>query len=136
MLDLLKYSIATVAVLVGFYFASDEIYDDLTSQSKSLQKLWQQDIAKLQTEKALPVGLNNIREIEWVTPDTISKTWRRYAKPPFHIKPDGEYRLELLVLSQNDEGDSLKAVIQHHLIHIATGNSVWELGRTYSLSSP
>ncbi len=132
--DLLKYAFALVAVTVGFYLSSLVIFDEMSFQSLSLSKMWREDITNLEVNKLLPISLNDIREVEWVTPDEKSKVWAKYLKSPFSINPMGQYRLEILLLSQNDSG--LVAVIQHHLIHIPSGNSVWELGRTYTLNTP
>jgi hypothetical protein len=128
---MVKYFVALVAVTIGFYFASQIIFDDFSSQSQTLSQLWREDVENLEAKKILPPAFHNLREIEWVTPDVKSKEWAKFLKVPFELKPDGEYRLELLVLSQED--GPVLAVIQHHLIHIKTGNSVWELGRTYTL---
>jgi hypothetical protein len=134
MKDMIKYCIAFFAVLAGFYYGSFIIFDENTYQSQTLEEVWHKDIKKLEAEKALPPGLKNLRNIDWETPDITAKTWKRFVQSPFLTKESGEYRLELLVLTQNDAGSTLTAVIQHHLIHVASGNSVWELGRTYALS--
>jgi hypothetical protein len=130
---MVKYLVALVGVAIGFFFASQIIFDDFSSQSQTLSKLWSEDIENLEAKKILPPALHDLKEVEWITPDPQAKDWAKHLRLPFELKKDGQYRLELLVLSQHD--GPLLAVIQHHLIHIKSGNSVWELGRTYNLTA-
>jgi hypothetical protein len=88
----------------------------------------------LHQQKSLPDALDSVREIEWIAPDPISKVWAKYIHAPISINSQGEYHLELMLLSQNDS--ALVAVVQYHLIHIKSKNSVWELGRTFTVATP
>jgi hypothetical protein len=129
--DIIKYLVQLTVVTVGLFLGSQFVFDEYSSQSATLTKLWREDIENLNNSKILPAAIYNLREIEWIAPDKQARKWTKFLKPPFALKSSGEYRLELLILSQQD--GALAAVIQHHLIHIPSGNSVWELGRTYTL---
>jgi hypothetical protein len=106
-----------------------------TSQSSKspadvLQKLWMIDIDQIKSE--IP-QLYSIKEIEFNFDDENTKVWAQKMKAPIPVLSSGEYKLEILLMLQNQELP-IRAIIQHHIIQISTGNSVFEFSRSYELS--
>lgn len=103
--------------------------------SKLIERIWEADIVNLTNLHKLPPAWNEIRVVEKLnaTGDSAAEKWARDTSSPIEINPKGEYKLEVLFISQH-EGSHERVVIQHHMIHIPSGNSVWELGRTYQLN--
>lgn len=130
-----KYLITLAFVTVGFALLSDSLYDSYNYRAQMLAELWRKDIERLHSAHILPKELSNLREIEWIAPDPLAQYWSKNTELPFTPRPDGRFKLELLILSQTDDGQMI-AVIQHHLIDLNSGNSIWELGRTYDLARP
>jgi len=100
-----------------------------------LERLWQNDFQNLKVNSALPSYWSNIRIVEKTAAqgDVLAEVWTKSVAPPITVNPDGTYKLEILFLSQVD-GPQKRAVIQHHIVDISTGNTVWELGRTYEFN--
>ncbi|MCB0351136.1 MAG: hypothetical protein KDD38_08120 [Bdellovibrionales bacterium] len=99
-----------------------------------LERAWKLDIQNLKLNNKLPAYWDDIRLIEKYTAkdDNKAETWMKDVYPPIEINPNGQHKLEILFISQSENGEQ-KAVIQHHIINIPTGDSVWEIGRTYDL---
>lgn len=106
-----------------------------SKSSENLELIWAKDIKNLVQHNSLPAHWIDIRLIEKVAAqdDPLAENWSKSVSSPIEINPKGDYKLEVLFLSQEENGH-LRAVIEHHLVHIPTGNTVWELGRTYLLN--
>jgi hypothetical protein len=130
-----QFSLLAAVALVIYVLAQIAIYYRSES-TQILEKIWFDDIQALQTENKLPISWKEIRQVEKIPAqgDSEAALWVKSIASPILINPEGEYKLEILFISQKDDGHE-KAVIQHHLIHIPSGNSVWELGRTYEISN-
>lgn len=101
-----------------------------------IESVWTRDLHNLHLHQSLPVFWNQIRVIEKIPAnnDSLAKAWAEKLAVPVEINPTGDYKLEILIISQN-EPSTQKILIQHHLIHIPSGNSIWELARTYTIDS-
>ena len=53
---------------------------------------------------------------------------------PLQIFPEGQYKLEILFISQESEAGVPQAMIQLQIVTIESNNTVWELLRTYDLT--
>lgn len=131
---ILKQVFLFSTIAATLYVGSDLALNFRTPSSAILERVWAQDIQHLLEKEKLPSYWNNIRIIEKIpaNDDILAAEWVKSVSPPVKVNPDGKYSLEILFLSQKNEAEE-KAVIQHHIIHIPSGNSVWELGRTYQL---
>lgn len=99
------------------------------SPEKKFSMIWQNDLERLQKAKALHGGFQKLKTVKVVTP---SEKLRRLAgQNPGNLKtnPQGEYELEIFM----DEMTGGGVVIQYDLVNLKTGNTVWELGRTFTL---
>lgn len=103
--------------------------------SSKLEQLWIHDIENLSSAKKLPPFWNEISVVEKISAnhDSLAELWLKTVSLPINIKPTGKYKLEILFLSQKNESGITQAIIQHHITHIPSKNSVWELARTYNL---
>ncbi len=109
----------------------------ITYRDKSaafLERAWKLDIQNLQLNNNLPLYWNDIRLIEKYSAqdDPVAKSWIKNVYPPIEINPMGNYKIELLFISQEDSSEK-KAIVQHHIIYLPTGDSVWEMARIYNL---
>jgi len=104
------------------------------SSTERLESLWTEDINNLAKAEKLPAHWNEIRLIERTAPtaDKRATRWTHAVAVPIKVNPNGDYKLDILFVSQ-DESPHLKALVQMNLIHLQSGNSVWELDRTYDL---
>jgi hypothetical protein len=124
-----------LAITVIVYILASLGANYRSPSSKLIERIWQQDISNLNNLHKLPSTWSEIRLVEKVNAsgDSSAEVWARDTNSPIEINPKGEYKLEVLFISQHD-GKHERVVIQHHMIHIPSGNSVWELGRTYELN--
>ena len=104
------------------------------SSTVKLESLWAEDINNLVETGKLPKYWDKIRVINKTAPtgDKLAIQWSHEVSAPIQLNPTGDYKLEVFFLSQN-ESPHLKALVQMNMVHIKTGNSVWELDRTYDL---
>jgi hypothetical protein len=131
---LFTQSALLLAVATSLYIISS-LYLEFSARSGArLEILWKTDIENLSLENKLPLAWRQVRQIEKVAAqnDLVAELWVKTVSAPIEVNVGGEYKLEILFVSQKEDG-SESAMIQHHLIHLPTGNSVWELGRTYQL---
>ena len=105
------------------------------SHLDKLQKLWIQDVKKLEKFKAVPAGWYKLKEVTYFGGDPTAKNWIiEGLRAPHPVNDDGTHRLEVLLLSFEDEGRN-GAIIQYNLVHLKSNNMEWELGRTFFLSN-
>lgn len=125
--------LAALALIV--YLAASIGLSLRARSSGTLSRVWQADIEQLKSQNSLPEFWNEIRQVEKLAAqgDTTAMLWVKSVSAPVTIDTKGEFKLEILFLSQKTDSGNLRAVIQHHMIHIPTGNSVWEMSRTYEL---
>ena len=107
---------------------------------------WTDDVHNLEKMKKLPKEWSEIRELDikgdnsWPIQDWLGKIRDQkpkpgsesLQKPPIKLNPKGRYKLEVFLIHWI-EGYRYGAVIQYHLVDLATTNTIWELDRTYHL---
>lgn len=62
-----------------------------------------------------------------------ARKWLEKVKLPIEQKTDGQYKMEVLLMSFEDEGKTA-AIIQYNIINNKTHDMEWELGRTFYLT--
>lgn len=125
------WALATCFSLIGCYLLSQCIANAATYNVYALNELAQKDLAQLTRSKGLPEGIRDLYEIEKIPTDKITRVWSKRLDLNLPITANGNYKLEVLVLQEQSE--NLTAILQYHLIHRPSGNSVWELARQYKL---
>lgn len=123
-----------IAISLVVYILAEVGLNYRNKKSALIEQLWSKDIERLSKNNNLPLFWRDLRIVEKMAPDEdkSAKRWIKTVSIPIEVNPKGSYKLELLFLSQEDD-EHERVVILHHIIHIPSGNSVWELGRTYSL---
>lgn len=116
---------------IAFYLLSDFVANAGTHRVYILNELAQADLAQLSAKKSLPTAFRDLYEIEKVPTDPVTTIWADRLDLDLPVNPKGQYKLEVLVLQE--ESEHLTAILQYHLIHRPSGNSVWELARQYKL---
>lgn len=89
---------------------------------------WAADFKSLAKNKYLHPGFENIKRVELIA--TSEKLEKIYRKNPitFNERDDGAFELQVFLDEiEGHEG----VVIQYDLVDLATGNTVFELGRTF-----
>ena len=76
---------------------------------------------------------SSISEVKLTPTDEISSVWAYFVKPPVQVTTNGQYKLDLLFISQNDE--DLKAIVQYQIVDQKTGDTVEEFARYYDLET-
>ena len=102
----------------------------------TLEQLWSADIKKLSENNFLPLAWNEIKFVEKnaAENDSIAETWKNKISAPIQVAPEGQYKLEVLFISQESENQTQQALIQLQIVTIESKNTVWELTRTYDLN--
>lgn len=114
-----------------------EIHSYFTaSMEERLQWAWDEDVRQLAATEKLPEDWKFIRAIDVIAADDRAEKWREHLIPPVALNSDGHQRLEVLLISWEEDGQGCGAIIQYHLIDEKTGNTKWELGRTFKISGP
>jgi len=98
------------------------------SQEERFALAWAKDLKFLEGKKILPPQFHDLKDIE--AKGMSRKLEDIYKRFPIGLKttPEGKYRLEIFMDEiEGEEG----VVIQYDLIDDASGNTIWELGRTF-----
>lgn len=136
---------ATLAVVFSGYSLRHLNYY-LKQPFEKLIITWSEDVKNLERSKSLPKEWSDIKEFEikgdnsWPTQDWITqikkkdtrKTTNTVLIPPIKLNSSGRFKLEIFLIHWI-EGYRYGAIVQYHLVEIATKNTVWELDRTYKM---
>jgi hypothetical protein len=90
------------------------------------------DLENLRQQNFLPEGFNDLKRVEVFGKSENLKTIFNRANESFKTSTDGKYALEVF-LDVIDEGG---VILQYDLVEIKSGNTVWELGRTFKHNLP
>jgi len=97
------------------------------SQEKKFMTAWEDDLGRLDRAKALPQGFKDLRKIRFITQSEKLKI--AFKKYPLSLTKNNKGKFNLEIFADNIEGGGV--VIQYDLIEVKSGNTVWELGRTF-----
>jgi hypothetical protein len=106
------------------WLSSDPAYGD-----KKLMDGWERDLQKLERTKFLHPGFQSLQNIQLISPSERLKNL--YASKPLNLETHDNGKFSLEIFMDEVEGGG-GVVIQYDLIDLTTGNTVWELGRTFS----
>lgn len=104
----------------------------LGNTSERLSLAWTSDLEVLAQSKKLPAGWLDLKEVEYTPLSPEAGKWLETVKPRFPTKSEGQFKLEVMIDDWAIDGKS-GAMIQYSLVELASGNTVWELGRTLEL---
>jgi hypothetical protein len=91
---------------------------------------WDEDLKHLDKAHLLPQGFKGLKKIDLTSSSTrLRDAFKKYPLD-LSYNPNGKYSLEIFA----DEIEGGGVVIQYDLIEIKSGNTVWELGRTFPQS--
>jgi hypothetical protein len=94
---------------------------------KKFMDAWEADIQHLREVKALPPGFSDLKAIKLSsTSEHLKKMFKKY---PIHFgtTDKGHYTLEIYMDELEDGG----VIVQYDLVEQKSGNTVWELARTF-----
>ncbi len=91
-------------------------------------KMWKRDLRQL--DDKLPESWRNVAEVDLNFGDEQTKAFFSNLKAiPLKINAAGDFRLAVTVITAEQE----LFIFQHNMIHIPSGEMIWELARTYRL---
>lgn len=133
-MKLLPKLIGTFLIIIALVIASRELSDrqKVFNNSSLLEKLWEKDLKKLKIKNQLPKEWKEIGELQYRSMSDLSAQWLNSLKVPVNIKHNGSYRLDVS-LDHIQDNKEVRAIIHYNLVHLKTGNTVWEFGRTFKL---
>lgn len=126
--------ILLAAGLVGAAYAYQHFRVEfwLLTPVDKFNKSWTDDLTSLRATAKLPNELDNVANIQIRADNSPAQNWLPYLKPPIKKKSDGKYKLNVFI-THWIEGNRFGVIVQHNLIHLPSGNNVWELNRNYKL---
>ena len=86
--------------------------------------LWENDLELLSETSSLPKFWQQIKTIQITPSSELAKKWTKSVSPPIAINPKGTYRLEILIISWDEEKEH-GVIIQYNLIDLKTENMDW-----------
>jgi hypothetical protein len=97
------------------------------SPEKKFMSAWQDDITRLDRAHSLPNGFKDLNKVGFTcSSERLKKAFDKYPLT-LHRDPNGKFNLEIFA----DEVEGGGIVVQYDLVEVKTGNTVWELGRTF-----
>jgi len=129
----LSFLSLSLALLISTYVAYSYYAFQNFTEEQRLEHLITADFKRLRSSHILPKAFDSISHIEIVTGTEQARSWLEKIKLPIEQRPDGEFKLEVLLMSFEDEGRTA-AVIQYNIVNNKTHDMVWELGRTFYLN--
>lgn len=97
-----------------------------------LEAMLIKDVEKLKHSQMLPEAFQSLSEIELHGGTKEAKAWLQEIRLPFKATEKGTHTLEVLLVTWS-EGPKDGAMVQYNLVDNASGNMIWELGRTFIL---
>lgn len=126
-------AVVTFFGVILIIFAYKDVIPFFTnSPAERLESLWIRDLTTLIGNKSLHEGFFKVKEIKYNPVSESTKAWLKDIEPPLKTKPDGTYKLDVL-LDDWADGKDFGIMIQYQLIDLSSGDTVWELGRTLTL---
>ena len=120
------------ALLISVYVAYSYYEFKNFTDEQRLENLIAADFSKLRANNVLPRFFDSISRIEAQSGTEQAKEWLKKIKFPIEQKQDGEFTLEVLLMSFEEDG-KLAAVIQYNVVNNKTHDMIWELARTFYL---
>lgn len=113
------------------------IKSDKNANNKKLiiNKVWRTDFQRLLKSGEIPVAWGKINQVLFIPTDPLTVELAQYLQAPVKINKDGEYRLEVSIMSHQSESDKTQVLLQHNIIDTQNENTIWELNKTYNLYS-
>ena len=105
----------------------------LKSNRLFLNQVWHDDFKRLINAGEIPRAWTKIKKVTFIATNLETKTLIKYLSPPINLNKNGDYILEISVISHQSEKNKTQIILQHNIIDINNENTVWELNRTYNL---
>ena len=122
------------AILISVYVAYSYYEMTQLSQEHKLEKFIAADLETLRSHRVLPASFDSVSHLEVQTGTEQARKWLEKIKLPIEQKQDGEFKLEVLLMSFEDDDGKTAAIIQYNIVNNKTHDMVWELGRTFYLN--
>lgn len=130
-LYLLFWCVATGLIA---FIALDYWSAHTASLPRQFERQWNDDVESLEQSQKLPKGWFEVSQVEIHGGTPESRQWLKLVQAPIAAKSkDGQYKLEVLVVVWEEEGQR-GVLVQYNLVHLPSQNMVWELGRTFLLA--
>ncbi len=131
----------TIGIIISFaglglalFFGAQYFKFSTAAPAQKLEMLWEQDVQKLRAANKLPKGFDDLKEVELITPTDNAKLWIKQLQVPLKVLEKGQYKMEVLLMSFEEDNGVIGAIVQYNLVDLKTNNMIWELGRTFVLA--
>ena len=118
-----------VGAVAATVFKAD--YWILSPREKFLRS-WEEDIALLRKSQKLPPGWDHIRLVEVKSDNSPARDWVDDLKKRVPTDPTGTYKLSVMTIHWLEE-NRYGAIVQYNIVDLKSGNTIWELSRTFKL---
>lgn len=108
---------------------------NLNNKKLIINKVWRTDFQRLLKSGEIPVAWGKINQVLFIPTDPLTVELAQYLQAPVKINKDGEYRLEVSIMSHQSDSDKTQVLLQHNIIDTQNENTIWELNKTYNLYS-
>jgi hypothetical protein len=144
--NILGLSFLFISIVGGFAFLSENsnlFKSNINSKSHNSHKkpniyinnVWKKDFQRLSASGQLPKAWGLINQIILIPTDPLTKELSMYLKAPVKVNKAGNYRLEVTIITHQSEKNKTQVLLQHNIIEVENENTIWELNRTYNLTS-
>lgn len=103
------------------------------SPPERLEILITKDLNALSEANSLPKEIGQLAKVEVFGGTDSTKIWIQKMRFPFKTSDEGTHELEVLLVDWTENAKE-GVMVQYNLNDKASGNMVWELGRTFILS--
>ncbi|MFK8137234.1 MAG: hypothetical protein AB8E15_02635 [Bdellovibrionales bacterium] len=100
--------------------------------AKKLEQIWKADIKKLRSKKKLPKYFYSVKEIAYSPMTEKAAKMLSRARIPIPLNYKGKFKLNVAVDDWKQKRES-GAVVHYQFVDIKSGNTQFELSRTYRL---
>lgn len=104
------------------------------STAERFESLWKRDIINLMGNKNIAENFIKVKDINFTYGSQTAEGWVKAVEIPLKKNPNGTLRLEVFV-DHWTEGKEYGAMVQYQLVDLASNDTIWELGRTFTLGN-
>ncbi len=126
------------AIIIAVFSYKDVLPFLSGTTTERLESIWKRDTMNLMGEnlkgnKVMHDGFLDVKDVNMTYGSKTAESWFKDLEVPYIKKnPNGKFRLEVFT-DHWSEGKEYGAVIQYQLVDLASQDTVWELGRTFTL---
>lgn len=107
----------------------------LNNKNLIINQTWRKDIERLIKNGEIPVAWGQISQVVFHPTDPLTTELASFLQAPVKINKEGVYRLEVSIITHQSEQNRTQILLQHNIVDIQSEDTIWELNKTYNLTS-